>query len=168
MSVLLPCCFIPRDRTSCTHWQEIWGCHEFVWLVWRKYLLPFPPIEPRCCNQQLFVTSADLYLRHKGKVKGKRHPITGHEGPVGEYRYSCTLSLTSALYGVGVQHQAPAALPPGKETQYPLYKRLGGPQGRVGRLRKISPPLGIDSRFFQFVASRYTACAIPAPCLRHV
>ena len=32
---------------------------------------------------------------------------------------------------------------PGKETRYPLYRRLGGPQGRSGRVRKIlpSPPL---------------------------
>ena len=41
--------------------------------------------------------------------------------------------------GLGGQHHAPAALPPG-ETRYPLYRRLGGPQGRSGRLRKISPP----------------------------
>jgi hypothetical protein len=40
---------------------------------------------------------------------------------------------------VGGQHHAPAALPPGK-TRYPLYRRLGGPQCRSGRVRKISPP----------------------------
>ena len=40
--------------------------------------------------------------------------------------------------GVGGQHHAPAALPPGK-TRYPLYRRLGGPQGQSGRVRKISP-----------------------------
>jgi hypothetical protein len=36
---------------------------------------------------------------HRGK--SKICPITGHEGPEGEYRYSSTLSLTSALDGVG-------------------------------------------------------------------
>jgi len=36
-------------------------------------------------------------------------------------------------------------LPPGK-TRYPLYRRLGGPQGRSGQVRKISPPPGIDPR----------------------
>ena len=35
------------------------------------------------------------------KGKGKGHPITGHEGPEGEYRYSLSLSLTSALGGGG-------------------------------------------------------------------
>ena len=44
----------------------------------------------------------------------------------------------------GGKRQAPAALPPGK-TRYPLYRRLGGPQGRSGRVRKISPPTGIRS-----------------------
>jgi hypothetical protein len=45
-------------------------------------------------------------------------------------------------------------LPPGK-TRYPLYRRLGGPQGRSGLLRKISPPPEFDPRTVQPVASRY-------------
>jgi hypothetical protein len=49
--------------------------------------------------------------------------------------------VTSSLEGGGGQHHAPAALPPGK-TRYPLYRRLGGPQGQTGRVRKISPPPG--------------------------
>jgi hypothetical protein len=35
------------------------------------------------------------------KVKDNVRPGTGHEGPQGENRYSSTLSLTSALDGVG-------------------------------------------------------------------
>jgi hypothetical protein len=35
------------------------------------------------------------------KGKGKVLPRTGHEGTEGEYRYSSTLSLTSALDGGG-------------------------------------------------------------------
>ena len=70
--------------------------------------------------------------------------------------YSCTLSLTSTLDGVGGDLHAPATLPPGKETRYPLYRRLGGPQGRSGRVRKISPLPGFDPRTVQPVASRYT------------
>ena len=38
--------------------------------------------------------------------------------------------------GVSGQRHATAALPPGKDQ---FYKRLGGPQGRSGRVRKISP-----------------------------
>ena len=67
-----------------------------------------------------------LALSLPGKGKGKGHPRTGHEGPEVEQRYSSTVSLTSALDGVGGQRHAPAALPPGK-ARYPLYTRLGGP-----------------------------------------
>jgi len=63
--------------------------------------------------------------------------------------------------GVGGQRHAPAALPSGN-TRYPLYRRLVGPQGRSGRLRKISPLQGFDPRTVHPVASRYTDCAIPA------
>ena len=75
--------------------------------------------------------------------KDKVHPRKGHEGPEGEQM------------GVGGQRHAPAALPQGK-TRYPLCRRLGGSQGRSGRVRKISPPPGFDPWTVQPVASRYT------------
>jgi hypothetical protein len=53
--------------------------------------------------------------------------------------------LTSALDMVGAQRNASAALPPGKESRYSLYRRLGGPQGPSGRVWKTSPPTGIRS-----------------------
>ena len=59
------------------------------------------------------------------------------------------------------QRHAPAALPPGK-TRYPLYRRLGGPHGRSGRVGKISGLPEFDPRTVQPVASRYTDWAIPA------
>jgi len=62
--------------------------------------------------------------------------------------------------GVGGQRHAPATLPPEK-TRYPLYRRLGGPKGRSGRVRKISPPTGFDPRTIQSVASRYTDYTVP-------
>ena len=89
------------------------------------------------------------------KEKVKVHRRTGHEGREVEWRYKSTLSLSSALDGVGGQRHAPAVLPPGK-TRYPLYRRLGGPQGRSGQVRKISPPPGFDHLTIQPVASRYT------------
>ena len=58
--------------------------------------------------------SRNLGVKGKGKGKGKGHPRTGNEGPKGKWRHSSTLSLTSALGGVGGQRHAPAALPPGK------------------------------------------------------
>jgi hypothetical protein len=69
---------------------------------------------------------------------------------------------TSALNGAGGKRHAEAALPPGK-TRCPLYRRLVGPQGRSGQVRKISPTPEFDPRTVQPVASRYTDCALPAP-----
>jgi hypothetical protein len=54
--------------------------------------------------------------------------------------------------GVGGQRHAPAA----------LCRRLGGPQGRSGRVRKTSPPPGFDPRTVQAVASRFTDWVIQA------
>ena len=58
-------------------------------------------------------------LREGEDGKATGHHRTSHEGPEGEYTYTFTLSLTSALGGVGGQRHAPAALPP-RKTQYLL------------------------------------------------
>jgi len=64
--------------------------------------------------------------------------------------------MTTALEGgEGSASRPGRSLPPGK-TRYPLYRRLGGPQGRSGEVRKISPPPGFDPRTVQPVASPYT------------
>jgi hypothetical protein len=73
------------------------------------------------------------------KGKGKDHPITSRKGPKGVQMYNSTLSLTSPQDWLGVLRHAPAALPPGK-ARYPLYRRLGGPQDRSGRVRKNFSP----------------------------
>jgi hypothetical protein len=65
---------------------------------------------------------------------------------------------TSALEGVKGQRHAPASLLPGK-TRYSLYRRLGGPQGQFGQVRKISPPPEFDPWTFQPAPCRYTDCA---------
>ena len=63
---------------------------------------------------------------------------------------------------MGDQYHVPAALPPAK-TRYPLYRRLGGPEGQSGRVPKISPPPpGFDARTIQPVASRYNDWAMLA------
>ena len=51
---------------------------------------------------------------------------------------------------------------PMKETRYPLYRRLDGPQGRSGPVRKIHTPPEFDPRTVQLVASRCTHYVIPA------
>jgi len=56
--------------------------------------------------------------------------------------------------GWGVSVTPRPLFTPGK-TRYPFYRRLVGPQGRAGQVRKISPPPGFDPRTVQPVASRY-------------
>ena len=64
--------------------------------------------------------------------------------------------------GVGGQRHSPADLPPGK-SRHPLYRRLGGPQSRFGRVWKISlPSPRFDTRTVQPVESRYIDWANPA------
>ena len=63
--------------------------------------------------------------------------------------------------GAGGKRHALTTLPLGM-TRHPLYRRLGGPQGRSGRVRKISPLLGFDPRTVQPVANCCTDNAIPA------
>ena len=47
--------------------------------------------------------------------------------------------------GLGDQHHVPVCLPAEKENRHPLCRRLNGPQGRSGRVRKVSPPTGLRS-----------------------
>ena len=53
--------------------------------------------------------------------------------------------------GEGSVSRPGRSLPPEK-TRYPLCRRLGGPQGRSGQVRKISRPPGFDPRVVQPVA----------------
>ena len=46
---------------------------------------------------------------------------------------------------VGCQRHSIGRFIHGKETRYPLCRKLGGPQGRTGRVRKFSPITGIRS-----------------------
>ena len=76
-------------------------------------------------------------------------------------KYSCTPSLTSALDMGGWSAPRPVRFTPRKETQYPLYKRLGGSQGRFGHVRKISSQPRFDHRTVQSAASRCTVYTTP-------
>jgi hypothetical protein len=48
-------------------------------------------------------------------------------------------------------------------TRNPFCEGLGGPQGRCGRMRKISPPPGFDPRTVQSVARRLYPLRYPDP-----
>jgi hypothetical protein len=101
-----------------------------------NFLEPSEPLQ--ACNGTAF------YL-HKGKGEGKVRPRTGHEGPEGKQMYSSTLPSTSALEGGWVSTPRPGRFTPGKETRYPLHRKLDGPQGLLDGCGKSRPPTGIRS-----------------------
>ena len=69
--------------------------------------------------------------------------------------------MTTALEGGEWSAARPGrTLPPGK-TQYPFYRRLGGPQGRSGRAENLVPT-GIRSRTVQPVAQSLYRLSYPA------
>ena len=72
------------------------------------------------------------------------------------------LSLASALDENSWSTRRPGRFTPGKETGYPLYMRLVGPQGRSGHVQKISSPPSFDLRTVQPVANLYADCAVSA------
>ena len=114
-------------------------------------------------EQVLLVSNSyihDIYPRRGLNINGiyAQKQFTLEEGTKAQKGSRCIALLflqPRRQMRVGGQRPAPAALPPGK-TRYQLYRRLGGPQGRSRRMRKISPPPGFDPRTVQFLASRYT------------
>jgi hypothetical protein len=68
-------------------------------------------------------------------ICGKKCTLTS---PEGEQKYSSTLFNFGCRLGWMV-NAMPQLLHPQEETHYPLYRRLGGLQGRSGRVQKILP-----------------------------
>ena len=91
-----------------------------------------PPVPVGSASQLSPLQDYSNLGREGNSIQGQVHNTrTGHEGPEGEKRYNSTLSLTSALDGGGWSMSCPGCFTLGK-TQYPLHRRLVGPQGRSG------------------------------------
>ena len=149
--------------------NKTWNCKIFVWkFQWAARWLAVNNATSNCSvymNSSVFHSTFDsthdnlrseqnCMLLTRTNVLGRFHPFIGHKVPQGQQRYSSTLFLTSALEGgEGSASRPGRTLPPGK-TRYPLYRRLGGPQGRSGQVQKISPPPRFDPRTVQPVGSK--------------
>jgi hypothetical protein len=90
--------------------------------------------------------------------KGTRKflPRTGHEGPDRKYRYSSTLSLTSALDGGWVVHATPRSLCPRGRDLAPTRQGAGWAPEQVWKGASFPP--GFDPRTVQPVASLEMLC----------
>jgi hypothetical protein len=86
-------------------------------------------------RKTLYIQTQVLTTRSwNGRVKAKRCFTTRHGGDWRGWRYSSYSLLTSALDGGERSASRPGrALLRGKDTRYPLYRRLGGPQSRSGQ-----------------------------------
>ena len=74
---------------------------------------------------------------------------------------SSTISLTSPLDGDPWITPRRGRFTPGKKTGYPLYRKLGGPRGRPGLVRKISPTPGVFfSWFLVLIVLHFVFCIL--------
>jgi hypothetical protein len=131
----------PCHWFKCWIWQPATVLLEYLWRLTHYY-------------------SQVRILEMEGK--GKVHPRTGHEGPKGEYRYSITLSLTSALDSNGWSTPRPGCfISGGKKAGTHYTGRWMGLSSGLDVYGKSRPPLGFDPRKVQPIASRWSNCAIP-------
>jgi len=75
--------------------------------------------------------------------------------------------MTAALEGGEWSAVDPGRTLPQGKTQYQFYRRLGGPQGRSGRVENLVPT-GIGSRTVQPVVSRYNDGATRPTIIRRI
>ena len=144
-------CFVICPSVSCCYSHVFCKLCKFVKaelveLKWKVLLLltkelHFPSRWVNCSSATqefslIFYPTIHDYAR---KGKGKVHPRTGPRRPRGEQIYSSTLSLTSALDGVGGQRHASAALPPGERPGTHCIGGLMGPRAGLDRCGKSRP-----------------------------
>ena len=70
--------------------------------------------------------------------------------------------MTAALEGGEWSAARPDRTLPLGKTRYPLYRRMGGPQGRSGWAEKLAPP-GFDPQTVQPVAQPLYRLSYPGP-----
>ena len=108
-------------------------------------------LQNQCSYLQITCNLKCFYKKHPHEKKVKiKVKFTLEQATKGH-----ALSLTSALDVGGWSTPRPDRFSQGK-TRYPLYRRLGGPQGRSGWVWKISPLPGFDPRTVQCATSLYT------------
>ena len=96
------------------------------------------------------------------KLEGKVHPITGHEGPEDEQRYSSTLSWPRRLGGGGWSAPRPGPFTPGKDP-VPIVQEAGWGPGPVWTGAENLAPTGIRHQDHPACSESLYHRAIPVP-----
>jgi hypothetical protein len=127
--------------------------HKFYHLRCDRRLIIFTKLTFKMLGLKIILGHARIYIISiVKKVKFSRYKPRWLRGWVEVYLYPF---LTAALEGSEWSAARPnRTLPPGN-TRYPLYRRMGGPQGQSGRAENLAP-LGFDPRTVQPVVSRHT------------
>ena len=132
-------CFLQSETvTIICGWNVCICCNLVGMKGWLHHTVYWTSLSDKHYSLQIYTANGT----HKSRI----HPRTAHEGLAAERRYSFIISLTSALDGRWLVNATPRRLYPPGNTRYSLYRRLGGPRDRYGRVRKISPPTCIRSR----------------------
>ena len=88
------------------------------------------------------------------KVKVKFAPAHAMKAQRGSRGIALLLFNLGARWG-GWLTPHPRRFTPGKETRYPLYRRLDGPQGQSRRLREVSTPPGFPQTALFFICADF-------------
>jgi len=107
------------------------------------------------CGQNWNLAMLNQAVRGEAEV----HPVTYREGT--KWRGEVIEVYIHSFFNLGIRRgwvstPRPGRFTPGKDTRYPLYRRLRGPRGRSERLRKISPTPRFEPLFVKPVDSHCT------------
>jgi hypothetical protein len=121
-------------------------------------------------KHDLHQPSANLTSYQKGAHYAGTKLFNTHPDSINSLNHDIKLLLLilnpGTRWGWVVSARPGRALPPGKEPQYPLDRRLGGPQSQSGhrdREEKSFASVRDQTLVVQSVDSHYTDCANPAP-----
>ena len=136
------------------------GCSSNAVFATASYSFSSPSF---CYQKDKRTKPENLKINSASKIgklkKGKVYPITYHQGPDGEYMYSSTLSLISALCGSVWSMPRPGDFAPGNNT-VPTVQEAVWASGPVWTGAENLAPTGIRFPDRSPVVSLCTNCGI--------
>jgi len=140
----VPCLLVPDSASfsnefciygHCYSALRITSLHNFIWNQFCSEIHHYIPVLHHLLEISKVRWSAALY---------KHWDCTGRTAHRGRRGIALFFLDDGTRRGEG-SASCPGRSSPSGKNRYPLYRRLCGPQGRSGQVRKISPPTGIRS-----------------------